>query len=571
MSEAVQAAQGPARGASVPPLNQLSERLFSNPLIPLLVAGSAVIALLIALWMWAGAPEYRVLYSNLSEEDGGRIISELENRGIPYKLTQGGRTLMVPGDKVYKLRLQLAEQGLPQGANVGFEIMDNQAFGVSQFTEQVNYQRSLQGELASSIESMAPVSRARVHLSMSKPSVFIRDREPAKASVVLTLAPGRTLGEGQVNAIVHLVSSSVPDLTMENVTVVDQTGRLLTRTGDITGLDGSRLDYVRKVEQHYRQRIENILEPILGSSNVRAQVAAELDFNQREETSERYTPNQDGLPAAVRSTRQSTDYDGDPAFIGGIPGALTNTPPGAAASPIQLEEADNGEVTEQTSEDKEDANKGRLRSERLINYEVDRNITHIQHQRGQLLRLSAAVVINYREVVGEDGTVELAPLSEAELQHIEQLVRQAMGYSETRGDSLQVVNSPFAARDEEVSEETPWYQDPLLQNWVLTLVRYLFVALAAFMLYRLILRPLADRYMTQKAPEAPVKAQQVATPVSAPPETLEDQEEEEVEVPPRRRRRNTTYERNVKGLQEMAKEDPALVAMIVRSWMKQND
>lgn len=203
-------------------------------------------------------------------------------------------------------------------------------------------------------------------------------------------------------------------------------------------------------------------------------------------------------------------------------------------------------------------------SEQLINYEVDRNITHIQHQRGQILRLSAAVVVNYKEVVGEDGAIEQAPLSDAELQHIEQLVRQAMGYSEARGDSLQVVNSPFAAGEEDIVEETPWYKDPLLQNWLLTLTRYLLVALLALILYRLILRPLADSYMKQKPPAAPVNSPQVATPIPEP-------EIEEEEVSPRRKRRNIDYERNVKGLQEMAQEDPALVAMIVRNWMRQND
>ncbi|AMX03169.1 flagellar basal-body MS-ring/collar protein FliF [Microbulbifer thermotolerans] len=561
-------------GSATPALSQLSARLFTNPLIPLLVAGSAAVALLVALWMWAGAPEYRVLYSNLSEEDGGRIISELESRAVPYEFTQGGRTLLVPGDQVYKLRLQLAEQGLPQGANAGFEIMDNQAFGVSQFAEQVNFQRGLQGELASSIESLGPVSRARVHLSMAKPSVFIREREPAKASVVLTLAPGRSLGDGQVNAIVHLVSSSVPDLTMENVTVVDQNGRLLSRPGGNLGLDGSRLEYVRDIEQHYRQRIENILAPIFGNGNIRAQVAAEIDFDQREETSERYTPNQDGLPAAVRSEHRNTDFDGDPEAIGGIPGALTNTPPGAAASPIDLNGDNNNDEAEQT--DSEENNRGRLRREQLVNYELDRNITHIQRQRGRILRLSAAVVVNYREAVTEEGATEQVPLSDAELERVENLVRQAMGYSEDRGDSLQIVNSPFAPVGEALPEDIPWYKDPFWQRALLSLARYLLAALAVLMVYRLVLRPLVDRYARLNAeaiaPPAPTAVPQSATVQNTNnAERPEEAEAEEEIPPPRRKRRSSAYEQNLKELQEMAKEDPAMVAMIVRSWMNRND
>ncbi|WP_323846724.1 flagellar basal-body MS-ring/collar protein FliF [Microbulbifer magnicolonia] len=563
MSSGTQSTQG----VSAPAQSQLPARLLANPLIPLLVAGAAAIALVAALWMWAGAPEYRVLYSNLNEADGGRIISELENRAIPYEFSQGGRTLLVPGDQVYKLRLQLAEQGLPEGANPGFEIMDKQAFGVSQFTEQVNFQRGLQGELASSIESLGPVSRARVHLSMAKPSVFIRDREPAKASVVLTLAPGRALGEGQVNAIVHLVSSSVPDLAMENVTVVDQAGRLLSRPADGEGLDGTRLDYVREVERHYRQRIENILEPILGSGNVRAQVVAEIDFDRREETSERYAPNQDGQPAAVRSARHNTDFDGDPAAIGGIPGALTNTPPGAAASPIQGA----GDTAEGDQTDS-DGDKGRLRSEQLVNYEVDRNITHIQRQRGQILRLSAAVVVNYREAPVEGGHMERAPLSDEELLRIEQLVRQAMGYSEGRGDGLELVNSPFTFSEATAVAEIPWHKDPFWQRLLLSLARYLLAGLAALMLFRWVLRPLVDRYARLKTEPAATPPSPVALPQSAAAESSEPAEAEEKEdPPPRRRRRASVYEQNLKDLQEMAKEDPAMVAVIVRSWMNRND
>ena len=267
-------------------IEQMLTKLRANPLVPLLVVGAAVIALIAVLLMWASAPEYRVLYSNLSEADGGRIISELESRAVPYQFSQGGRALMVPGDQVHKLRLQLAEQGLPEGGNVGFQIMDEQAFGISQFAEQVNFQRGLQGELAGSIEALGPVSRARVHLAMAKPSVFIRDREPAKASVILTLEAGRTLGDGQVDAIVHMVSSSVPELAMEDVTVVDQAGRLLSRpSGSRGGLDGSQLEYVREVERVYRQRIESILAPILGRDKVRAQVTAEVNFAHRAETS----------------------------------------------------------------------------------------------------------------------------------------------------------------------------------------------------------------------------------------------------------------------------------------------
>jgi flagellar M-ring protein FliF len=473
-------------------IEQMLARLRANPLVPLLVAGAAVIALVAAMLMWASAPEYRVLYSNLSEADGGRIISELESRAVPYQFSQGGRALMVPGDQVHKLRLQLAEQGLPEGGNVGFQIMDEQAFGISQFAEQVNFQRGLQGELASSIEALGPVSRARVHLAMAKPSVFIRDREPAKASVVLTLEAGRALGDGQVDAIVHMVSSSVPELALEDVTVVDQAGRLLSRpSGGGGGLDGTQLEYVREVERVYRQRIENILAPILGPENVRAQVTAEVNFARREETSERYGPNQGGNPAAVRSSQTRAVYSGGEDLAQGVPGALTNTPPGAAASPVQNDDQQDGENTED-----QENNTKRLNHEDVINYEVDRNITHVQHERGQVERLSVAVVVDYRDGVNEDGEATPVPLSDDQLERINQLARQAMGFSAERGDGLEVVNSPFTRVDAE-DQQRVWWRDPFWQDFLFSMGRWLLVGLGALLLFLLVLRPMLKRYARQ--------------------------------------------------------------------------
>ncbi|MFD2837047.1 flagellar basal-body MS-ring/collar protein FliF [Azotobacter vinelandii] len=290
MSNAV-AGPGTALATPAPPLvERLVAPMRSQPLLPLMLAGAAVVAVVAALLLWAREPEYRVLFANLDEADGGRIIGELDRRAIPYRLSEGGHSLLVPADQLHTLRLQLAEQGLPQGGNVGFELLDKQAFGVSQFAEQINFQRGLEGELARSIESLGPVSRARVHLAMAKQSVFVREREPARASVVLNLQPGRELGESQVNAIAHLVSSSVPGLSIDAVTVVDQNGRLLSRQGGARDLDGTQLDYIDEVERSYQRRIENILAPILGAQNVRAQVVAQIDFASREQTAERYAP-----------------------------------------------------------------------------------------------------------------------------------------------------------------------------------------------------------------------------------------------------------------------------------------
>ncbi|MCH4562959.1 flagellar M-ring protein FliF [Halomonas sp. EGI 63088] len=550
-------------------LERLMAQLRANPLIPLMIAGAASIAIVVALLMWARSPEYRVLYSNLTEADGGRIIGELDNRGVPYRFSQGGQALLVPGDQVHGLRLQLAEQGLPRGGNVGFELMDGQAFGISQFAEQVNFQRGLEGELARSMESLGPVERARVHLALAKQSVFVRDREPAKASVILTLHGGRVMSEGQVNAIVHMVSSSVPELAADDVTVVDQNGRLLSMQGAKgRDLDGTQLDYINEVERSYQRRIENILVPILGRDNVRAQVAAQIDFSRREETSERYGPNQPPNEAAVRSRQSSLSYNGGDDLARGIPGALSNTPPGTAPSPIELPEGEEGEEGDAAGLQA----LNNLRRDDVTNYEVDRSVAHVEHRLGQVERLSAAVVVNFRDDLDENGEPVRTALAPEEIAQIERLVRQAMGFSAARGDEVEVVNSPFSRVDER--GETPeWWQSPQVHQLALTLGRYLLVALAALLLYLLILRPLIKRHTQAPAtlPQpAPALRAQVGGSDEEDPAAAGD--EEDTYAPPRRRKRKSSaYEQNLSDLREMAHEDPRMVAMIVRSWMNKHD
>ena len=552
-------------------LERVQQQLRGNPLILLLIAGAALIAIVVALLMWARAPEYRVLYSNLTEADGGRIISELDSRGVPYRFSAGGTALLVPGDSVHSLRLQLAEQGLPRGGNVGFELMDNQAFGVSQFAEQVNFQRGLEGELSRSIESLGPVSRARVHLAMARSSVFVRDREPAKASVIVTLEPGRVIGEGQVSAIVHMVSSSVPELAAENVTVVDQNGRLLSET-DTQGrrLDATQLDYIAEVERSFQQRIENILTPILGGENIRAQVAAQIDFAQREETSERYGPNQPPNEAAVRSRQSSLSYNGGDDLALGIPGALSNTPPGVAASPIELPTDEDGELTEEAEEGLLALSS--LRNDDVVNYEVDRNIQHILHQQGQLTRLTAAVVVDYREELDEEGEWQRVPLSNAEIAQIERLVRQAIGFSQARGDAIEVVNSPFS-RDAEDHESLEWWQSPEIHALALTIGRYLLIALAVLLGYLLVLRPLIKRYTEQpvlaSTPGSSLQVRVGDDPEAREGELQSGEEEDELQPyeRPKRKRRSSAYEDHLADLREMAQEDPRMIAMIIRNWM----
>ncbi len=573
------------------PLSRLFDQVRNNPLILFGIAGVFSLAILAVLLLWAGQPEYRALYNNLSEADGGRIISELDKRKIPYRFSENGGALLVPSEQIHTLRLQLAEQGLPQGGNVGFELLDNQAFGISQFTEQVNFQRGLEGELARSIESLGPVAKARIHLAMGRQSVFVREREPASASVVLNLIPGRELSEGQVNAIIHMVSSSVSGLTAESVTVVDQAGRLLSRHNKRDGaqdLDGTQLNYVDEVERSFQRRIENILIPIFGRENVRAQVVANIDFSSREQTAERFGPNQPPNEAAVRSQQISENVSGSEIASRGIPGALTNTPPADPATAAAhtggptIQGAPN--ATQQGAAANQ--NSSTLKRDQLVNYEVDRNIEHILHQRGKIQRLTAAVVINYREKTNDAGEIVREPLEPAELERINRLVKQAMGFSGTRGDELEVINSPFAPRDDKV-EVVDWWKTPEFFNLAAYLSRYVLVAFVALLLWLMILRPIKRRHQEKldtireaaETAAAAAAAQNAPVPIigengevigMADPDSEEAQALAEAQAQEKRRqkrRRSTDYEHNLESLREMATNDPRFIAMIVKSWM----
>src|SRR5690606_13676663 len=470
-------------------------------------AVAAAIALLVVASLWFRGPDYKVLFSNLQDRDGGAIITALTQMNVPYQIADNGTALLVPADKVHETRLQLAQQGLPRSGETGFELIDQTRFGASQFTEQVNFQRALEGELASSIQALNAVEHARVHLALPRETLFVRDRQPPSASVLLTLYPGRTLSEGQVSAITWLVSSSVPNLSPDNVSVVDQNGRLLTMPAGAASADATRRDLITEIETRTVQRILTLLNPIVGAGNVRAQVSADVDFSQREQTSEVYRPNQLPGQAAVRSQQTSASIQNGVQPPEGIPGALTNQPPPDPVAPINLpQDAAAGQLgpdgqplpgaqlegalppggaaaaqgqaqgTAQAGGATQVGPQGSARNEATINYEVDRTISHTKDPVGQLRRLSVAVVLNYRDIDGEPQ-----PLPEEELQKIDALVKQAMGYTVDRGDSVSVINSLF-------SEEGPvaprFWENPAYIEHGIQLLKYILIIAAAILLWR---------------------------------------------------------------------------------------
>jgi flagellar M-ring protein FliF len=370
---------------------------------------AALIALIAGAWMWGQTPDYKVLYSNLSERDGGDIMASLQQQNIPYKFAEGSGALMIPANQVHEARLKLASQGLPKGGTVGFELMENQKFGITQFAEQVNYQRALEGELARSVQSIGAVATARVHLAIPKPSVFIKEQQKPSASVVLTLHGGRLLDTAQVSAIVHLISSSVPEMSAKNVTVVDQNGTLLSAIQDENGLglDANQLKYVQQIEQNYIKRIETILTPLYGAANIRAQVTANIDFARTEQTAETYKPNQNPADSSIRSQQNVETLNGSGLTASGVPGALSNQPPVPATAPIVAAPAG---APGATSTEKLD----NLHKESTVNYEVDRTISHTVLPVGMIKRLSVAVVVNNRKLTDAKGKVSAKPRSEGE-------------------------------------------------------------------------------------------------------------------------------------------------------------
>jgi len=534
-------------GTAVQTLQQLSGP-GGRQIVALMLAAATAVALAVGAWMWSQAPDYRVLFSNVNDRDGGAIIASLTQMNVPYKFADGGGAILVPATHVHEARLRLASQGLPKGSLVGFELMETPKLGTSQFLELVNYQRALEGELARSIQSVSAVGGARVHLAIPKPSVFMREQQKPSASVLVNLNAGRTLEPGQVSAIVHLVSSSVPDLLVKNVTVIDQNGNLLSAQTDSllqTGLDPGQLKYIKTLERDYAQRIESIVLPVVGNDNVHAQVAADIDFSQTEQAEEVYRPNQGAAAAAIRSQTSSESISGaGGAQNGGVPGALSNQPPAPASAPINGQPAAAGATTATSPS----ANASNTNKNSAVNYEVDKSLKHIRHSIGNIKRLSVAVVVNYRKVTSRDGKVSYKPRSEDDMAQIIKLVREAMGYTEARGDTITVANTAFTVAEVEALESEPFWKQP--GTWALAqeIGKNLLIAGVVLFLFFKVLRPMFRSAMTPPASE--IQALSAGAPGSA------------SGIPG-----GASYQSNLDSAKQLARQEPKLVANIVRSWV----
>jgi len=568
-----QPASGQAGGADLGGLGGLSgmggnfsqrlsglAQMRGNPRAPLVFAVALLVAVVAGLFLWSRAPDYKVLYSNLSDRDGGQIIAALQQANIPYKLSESGGAILVPAEQVHEMRLRLASQGLPKSGSVGFELMDNQKFGISQFDEQINYQRALEGELERTIESISTVKSARVHLAIPKPTVFVRDKEPPSASVLVNLYPGRVLDEGQVVAITHMVASAVPEMPVKGVTILDQDGNLLTQPATGSGLDATQLKYRQQIERNTQQRIDAILAPLFGAGNAHSQVSADIDFSHSEQTSENYGPNGNPQQAAVRSQQTSSATEMSQGGASGVPGALSNQPPQPASAPVVAGNGASGVATTPVSEHKDST----------TNYELDKTVRHIDQPMGGIRRLSVAVVVNYLKVTDAKGHVTMQPVSADKLAQITQLVKDAMGFDAQRGDSVNVVNSAFTT-ELDPNANLPWWRTPDMLALYKQIATYLGIGAVALFLYFVMVKPALRRAFPP--PPEPVAA--LASPdepllLDGIPAEERDGAVVQIEADPETlalENAKHKYERNLEFARSIARQDPKIVATVVKNWV----
>lgn len=522
---------------------------------------AALLAIVVAMLLWSARPEYKVLYANLSDKDGGAIIAQLSQMNVPYRHADGGSAILVPADKVHDVRLKLASAGLPKGSTVGFELMDNARFGITQFQERLTFQRGLEGELTRSISALSAVQSARVHLALPNQNGFFREQQKPSASVLVTLYPGRTLDRAQIAGIVHLVSSSVPDLSPKAVSIVDQTGALLTENPEARhglGLDAQQLQYVAQIEASYTRRIIDLLEPVLGRDNLRAQVTAEVDFSQSESTSEQFRPNQGGEPAAVRSqqTLESTQPNGTTAT--GIPGAVSNQPPVPASAPI------NGPAQALQPAGGSAAATVNVRREAVTNYEVDKTVRVTRNASGTIKRVNAAVVVNHRTTTGPNGKTVTAPPSQEELDKLTALVQETIGYNPERGDSVKVIAAPFHPERNDEPSDLPLWQQPQALDLLRVAAMPAALALLALLIIFGVVRPALKAAAPQPEP-VPALDAKVDDPEVLPP--LPDQAGGTSSVP---MLAAPVASDKLEAARMLARENPGAVANIVRTWVNKD-
>jgi flagellar M-ring protein FliF len=484
----------------------------------------ASVALVVFAFTWSQKEEYHVLYSNLSEADAGQIVQKLKEMKVPYRVEAGG--ILVPADKVYDTRLQLASQGLPQGGGVGFELFDKTSFGTTEFVQKLNYKRALQGEIARTVMAIGAVEQCRVHLAIPEKSLFAREGEQERptASVLVKLRQGKTLSSGQVDGIVHFVASSVEGLNAQEITVVDAKGNVLSKAGsDVAGLSASQFDFQSSYSKDLEGRIISILEPVVGKGKVRAKVSAVIDFSRVETTEEKFDPEGQVVRSEQKQNEKSSTMG-----AGGVPGVASNLPgkTTVAATPSQG-------LSEKQSQ--------------TVNYEMTKVTSRTVNTPGLVKKLTAAVLVD-GIYTPQQGSKEMkyTPRSEEDVRRYEELVRETMGFTESRGDQIKVVNMPF----EVVREEEILPPKTRIIEMAAPAVRYILPILALVLLVLFVLRPLAQSLSASGSslPGAPSPIPQTYAEI--------DKTGARKELPARAQ------------VADWARKNPTDAANVIKSWMR---
>ena len=538
--------------------------LLRNPttrLLLLLVGVAGAVALGVAIVLWSRGPNYTLLYAGLDPKDAAAVSQALQTSNTPFRLGADGASISVPADVLADVRLRLASQGLPQGSTAGATSPQSDSpFGMSDLAENTHYQSMLESDLGNTIAGLQFVRAARVHLALPKPSAFIRDNHPASASVLLTLYPGRQLDSSQVAAIVHLVSSSVPDLDPSQVSVVDQQGNLLTVSDpDSPGAVGdTRMRLATRMENSYAQRIEDLLTPLLGQGRVRAQVDVDLDFSQTEKASESY----DGANPALRSEQTNSETKHDDAG-GEVAGALSNQPPNNVAQPTAAKPnagtppAANAPAAATASASKNTPTDTSSSSTR--NYELGRTISHVSDPAGRLARLTVAVVVDNKAAT--DGKGKSVPLTAQELQHLTDLTKNAVGFDQQRGDSVSVINLPFSAPPVEAAPiAEPFWQRPGMLDLIKQGAGILIALLIAFGLLKPMLKGLLRGPDPMPALAGPIPT--VSVRIS---DDLDEREDKVRITSPQIQ--SMAYEQKIGLARKLVQENPKQVAQVVMNWV----
>lgn len=512
---------------------------------------AAAIAIGLMVFFWSHRPGHVPLYAGLDAKATAEATDLLRGANIPFRIDPGTGTISVPEDHLHNARLELAGSGLTESGRLGFELMERDpGFGVSQFVETARYQHALETELVRTITALRPVRDARVHLAIPKPSAFTRQREAASASVVLELRGGSTLERGQVDAVVHLVASSIPDLAPERVTVVDQSGRLLSNENadPASTLSAMQFEQVRRQETSFNQRIRELLEPMTGAGRVNAEVTIDMDFSVSEEARELFNADPPKLRSEQVSENSSTD-----AGPQGIPGVTSNLP-----ETVEDPDAVGAEVAAATQLPSETSRSA------TRNYELDRTLQHTRQPPGRIRRVTAAVLVDHVPRPGPEGTTTLQPLSEAELQRVEALVRQAVGYDEARGDVVSVMNAPFVHEQFDGTSPVPWWELPQLRD----IARLVLGAIVVLALLFGVVRPAVRQIADPGPPRRPAEGETTRAHVIGDddgPALADDSAQISGKAP--MALASDAYEDQVRQAREAVQADSKRVAQVVKGWL----